>query len=190
MKVESKGLRRKQWVCRTSYPTWCCISTPAQKLLLLLGLTAAALPQRMGGLSLVAWQRQAMHSDPRQVPTPACAHARDLMQALLLQAEGNLGALWYCSEDSQHFVHCIANLRARSTYGACILAYACWSTLGSKSPTKASNATGCDYMSMSHTSADLDESAAGTSYCGAFVAAPEQYCARTVNLQFFSEVNR
>ena len=45
-------------------------------------------------------------------------------------------------------------------------------------------------MSMSHTPADLDESAAGSSYCGAFVAAPEQYCARTVNLQSFSEVNR
>ena len=54
----------------------------------------------------------------------------------------------------------------------------------------ASNATGCDYMSMSHTSAVVDETAAGTSYCGAFVAAPEQYCARTVNLQSFSEVNR
>ena len=45
-------------------------------------------------------------------------------------------------------------------------------------------------MSMSHTSAELDETVAGTSYCGAFVAAPEQYCARTVNLQSFSEVNR
>ncbi|CAK0780561.1 hypothetical protein CVIRNUC_005094 [Coccomyxa viridis] len=49
---------------------------------------------------------------------------------------------------------------------------------------------GCDYISMSHTSADVDETAAGTSYCGAFVAAPEQYCARTVSLQSFSEVNR
>lgn len=48
----------------------------------------------------------------------------------------------------------------------------------------------CNYMSMSHNSAALDDSSSGHSYCAAFVAAPEQYCARTVNLQSFSEVNR
>ena len=45
----------------------------------------------------------------------------------------------------------------------------------------------CDYMSMSHSSAAQDESMPGASYCAAFVAAPEQYCARTANLQSFSE---
>lgn len=45
-------------------------------------------------------------------------------------------------------------------------------------------------MSMSHSSVALDGSSPGTSRCEAFVAAPEQYCARTVNLQSFSEVNR
>ena len=48
----------------------------------------------------------------------------------------------------------------------------------------------CNYMSMSHSAVALDDSSPGTSYCAAFVAAPEQYCARTVNLQSFSEVNR
>ena len=48
----------------------------------------------------------------------------------------------------------------------------------------------CNYMSMSHSAAAPDNSSPGTSYCAAFVAAPEQYGARTVNLQSFSEVNR
>ena len=164
-----------QWLCRISYPTWCCISMPAPKLLLLSGLTLYALRQQSVVLSLIGWQRQTMQSDPRQVPTPACAHAKTLM----LVVASRRRACWTKA-------HCGSTSFSRTAWQTSGMPEHLW-------PEKyknLSNATGCDYMSMSHTSADLDESAAGSSYCGAFVAAPEQYCARTVNLQSFSEVNR
>ena len=132
--VESKGLEGMQWLCRISYPTWCCISMPAPKLLLLSGLTAAALPQQTGGLSLIAWQRQTMQSDPRQVPTPACARAKTLM----LVVASRRRACWTKA-------HCESTSFSRTAWQTSGMPEHLW-------PEKyknLSNATGCDYMSMS-----------------------------------------
>ena len=169
---------------------------PAQKpplLLLLSGLTVAALPRQMGSLSLAAWQRQAMQSGSQKVPPSARACAKDLMLVLLLPLEGDL-AKQEAHAVSEGDVPALHPLHGKFQGAGYVLRmHLCIWLLQHLRLTKfksASNATGCNYMSMSHTSADLDETAAGKSYCGAFVAAPEQYCARTVNLQSFSEVNR